>query len=501
MAGAFYRFSVSLLMVACGTLACGTSTAAGQAIERQVTDLISRAKLTPLKIGICIVDCSTGEKLATINEKSGLMPASNLKVLITGTALFVLGKDFEFTTKLVYDGDKLVIIGDGDPALAEPKLLAEMNSTVGAFIDKLARSVAAAGAKGIREVVLDDRVFEPSGPHPSWPKDQLDEWYCAPVSGLNFHANLLEIYAAASTRPGPSPMPRSEPSAPWIEIVNNLPTVGTGANSIAILRDPISATRFKVQGSIRVTPLEPVNITLRDAPTMLGRLLADRLASLGLTQGTATVRFAAADEIFDTSNSVGIVSTPLSRIIKRCNTDSYNLYADALLKRLGHQVTGQPGSWSNGAAVVRMTLADKVGTSAGEVAIVDGSGLSRDNIVSPLIIAQFLRSINNTPGLGDFFEASLAHVGEGTFENRFKSKKKMISEVAGKSGFIRGVQCLSGFVTHPVTGRRIAFSILVNDLGRAPGGGNVKEFHEDVVELIDKWLVKNPGSGKAQVGG
>jgi len=499
MAGALHRMTISLVAAA-GCAFLSSTLALAQGVERQINDLISKGKLAPLKIGICIVDCPSGEKLATINEKTGLIPASNLKVITTGTALLVLGKDFEFTTRLVRDGDKLVIIGSGDPALAEPKLLSEMDSTVGSFIDKLAASVAASGTKGIKEVVLDDRIFEPNGPHPSWPKDQLDEWYCAPVSGLNFHANLLEIYCTAASRPGPSPMPRSEPTAPWIELVNNLPTVGTGNNSIAILRDAANPTRFKVQGSIRVTPTEPINITLNDAPTVLGRLLADRLTALGLTQGVPTVRFAGPDEAFDTTRPVGVVSTPLSRVLKRSNTDSYNLYADALLKRLGHAVTGQPGSWNNGAAVLRMTIADKVGNNAGDLAIVDGSGMSRDNRVSPLIVAQFLRSVNNTPGLGEAFETSLARPGEGTFLKRFRSKK-LTCEVAGKSGFINGVQCLSGFVTHPTTGRRVAFSILVNDLNRAPGGSNVKEFHEDVVEVIDKWLVKNPRAAGPSQGG
>ena len=107
MAGALHRLTFSLVAAAGCTL-LSSALALAQGVERQVTDLISKGKLSPLKIGICIVDCPSGEKLATINEKTGLIPASNLKVITTGTALLVLGKDFEFTTTLVRDGESLV---------------------------------------------------------------------------------------------------------------------------------------------------------------------------------------------------------------------------------------------------------------------------------------------------------------------------------------------------------------------------------------------------------
>ncbi len=483
-------FGLAVLMLAAGC--------AAQSVERSVKDLISKAKLNGLKVGISIVDCPTGEKLASIDDKAPMMPASNLKVLTTGTALIVLGADYKFKTRLIRDGDRLVIVGSGDPALAEPKLLSEMQSTVAAFLDQLATSVKASGFTGIREIVIDDRIFDRDGIHPTWPKNQLKDWYCAPVSGLNFHANLLEVYCSAASKPGPSPMPRTEPTAPWIEVVNNLVTVSTGNNLIDIVREGQNETRFKIQGSIRNTPAEPLNITLNQSSLVFGRLLGDRLKALGLTseKRDPNVRLAEIDDVFNEKDVVAEVVTPLSRILKRCNTDSYNLYADALLKRVGHDVTGQPGSWSNGATVVRMTLDDKVKGVAADLTIADGSGLSRDNRVTALMMAQWMRALDRTPGVGDAFEASLAHIGEGTFRARFKNRR-MTGEVSGKSGFINGVQCLSGYLTHPKTKRRVAYSILVNDIGKVAGTGNIKDFHEDVVMAIDQWLAKNPGVERA----
>ena len=82
---------------------------------------------------------------------------------------------------------------------------------------------------------------------------------------------------------------------------------------------------------------------------------------------------------------------------------------------------------------------------------------------------------------------------EGTLSHRFKGSK-LHNEVRAKSGYIREVRTLSGYVTNPGTGRRVAFSVLVNNV---PSGADVraKEFHEAVVEAVDQWLYEHPKDG------
>ena len=68
-----------------------------------------------------------------------------------------------------------------------------------------------------------------------------------------------------------------------------------------------------------------------------------------------------------------------AELLLRCNRDSQNLFAEAMFKHLGHKLTGQPGTWANSAAGVRMFLAEVLGTEAATVQINDGSGMSREN--------------------------------------------------------------------------------------------------------------------------
>jgi D-alanyl-D-alanine carboxypeptidase/D-alanyl-D-alanine-endopeptidase (penicillin-binding protein 4) len=496
----FRRLAPAILVLASLALA-PLPAAVAQPLERQIRDLVGRAKIGQAEVGICVVDVSSGERLVGINEKRAFAPASNLKVLTSGAALMVLGKDFDFRTRLVRDGDRLIVIGGGDPGFADPKLLEEMKLSVGGFVDRLADAVRTAGFTGIREVVVDDRVFDRNAVHPSWPDDQLNRWYCAEVSGLNFHANVLQIFATGAQRPGSAPALRTEPEASWIEVNNAAQTVATGASAIAVFREGPEGFRFKVTGSVRSIPMEPVEVSVFNPALLFGKLLADRLQAAGLAPPGKTIsaRQAIENERFSTESPLTVVRTPIKTVLQRCNADSHNLYAESLLKRIGHEVTGQPGSWSNGATVVRMQVVERLGQDFGEFIMADGSGLSRDNRVTPLLMASWLGAIGRQSAIAQVFVDSLATPGEGSWTRRFADLKKLSSYFRGKSGFINNVLCLSGYLTNKTTGRRIAFSILVNDTNKAQPG-SVRDLQEDVVRQIDNWLSR-PSAGRAPGGG
>lgn len=474
-----------------------------QSLERGVRDLIDSNKLDKIALGVSIIDVESGQVLASVNDKTALIPASNHKLLTSGAALLVLGDKFEFTTRFIRDGDRLIIVGAGDPALADPDLLRDKGLSVAAFIDRLIDGLKARQVSGIKDIIFDDRVFDRQTIHPGWPQNQLDHGYCAPINGLNFHANVLNIYSTAADRAGTPPTLRSEPAAPWIEVVNAARTVATGASAVGAARDRQNPFRFRFSGELpaRAVQAEPVDVTLEDGGPVLARLLADRLAQEGMAVSTAApaVRQANPDEVLAKGPVVAEVRTSLPTILKRCNTDSHNLFAEALLKRMGFEVTGQPGSWANGGTVVRMKLVDRLGPDLGELFIADGSGLARDNRVAAGTMARWLAALGRDPVVRDAFTASLAMVDqragvrEGTLRRRFESARRVENIVLAKSGFINGVQCLSGFVRHRDTGRLIAFSILANDISKAPGG-KVREFHEEVVQLIDRHLGRPAGA-------
>jgi D-alanyl-D-alanine carboxypeptidase/D-alanyl-D-alanine-endopeptidase (penicillin-binding protein 4) len=134
-----------------------------------------------------------------------------------------------------------------------------------------------------------------------------------------------------------------------------------------------------------------------------------------------------------------------------------------------------------------MTLSQVLGAeAASSTVVVDGSGMSRDNRVSPRTLTRWLEKMQTSPKFAETFVDSLAEQGSGTLRKRF-ADAKLTSALRAKSGLLRQVRCLSGYVTGS-DGHRVAFSIMLNDLARGQGELDGKEFTEDVVVAIDRWL-------------
>lgn len=130
------------------------------------------------------------------------------------------------------------------------------------------------------------------------------------------------------------------------------------------------------------------------------------------------------------------------------NLRSNNWYADTLLKYIG------------GAGVAKSALA-QLGINPNGFRLADGSGLSRHNAATPRSLVQTLRVMYYAPGK-EVFQASLPVAGmSGTLTNRMKHTPVQ-GVVYAKTGTLRGVRALSGYMNHPQYGI-LLFSILANN--------------------------------------
>lgn len=424
-----------------------------------------------------------------------LVPASNMKLVTTGAALLTLGADFAFRTRLVLDGDRLVIVGDGDPAFADPALLAEStitlpNGTVkqGITVEDLVgawvRAVAAAGITSVREVVADDRIFAREGHHPVWPKDQLGESYCTPPSGINFHLNALRIWPQHVAGGAPD-LSRMEPAIPGLDIRNRASSRNrkNDRNSIWFAISPADGS-LTAHGNVKQSYVEPVEVALVDPASSLALLLAERLKAAGVAVGGA--RSAVAGDPAPSGRVVGpIIESPLSTVITRCNVDSQNMYAEALLKRIAHARTGRAGTWTDGSRAIHETLSRVIGAQpAASFAVSDGSGLSRSNRVTADGMTRWLAALVEDPTAGRVFADSLAVNGRtGTVRKRMGDIDPAHALVQCKTGYIDGTSCLSGYVTAP-DGRRYAFSVLANNLTEPSAVSKAKQLQDSIARIL-----------------
>lgn len=479
----------------------GDSAQAAQ-IAQGVRAQVGALGLKKATVAVSVREADTGKLVYSHHGETPMTPASNMKLLTTGAALLGLPEDFAFTTRMLRDGDKLIIVGDGDPALGDPELLAESSFTDGSgvrhtgmtienLLNAWVDAVVASGLKRVSEIVVDDRIFAREGAHPSWPKDQLDESYCCAPCGLNFHANTLHV--KASPRPGAAPSITSmSPMAPWISITNKA-TSRTGKgdrNTPWIARQPETG-EMTIYGNVKTPMVDPIEVCLTDPALFLGKCMAQRIAARGISVGAA--RTATAADPAPSGTPVGpALRTPLSTVVTRCNVDSENLYAESLLKRLAAHTYQTAGTWSLGAQAVSATLSAQIGQLAEPFRFSDGSGLSKDNRVSADGMTAWLTRVAGDPAIGSTFVNSLAVGGKsGTVRKRMKDIDPTVATVQCKTGYIDKVSCLSGFVTAS-DGTRYAFSVLGNNLSEPDSVAKLKKLQERVAKVIADSFERKP---------
>ena len=159
-------------------------------------------------------------------------------------------------------------------------------------------------------------------------------------------------------------------------------------------------------------------------------------------------------------------------VIKHMETVSCNFTAEILLKYIGHKTTGRKGSWKNGPVAVMDFLKD-LGLDTSELVIVDGSGLSRMNLLNTQFLSNFIHKIKQSDE-SDFLNL-LPSPGIGTLTGRLEELSSR--GVHAKTGSIGYCSSLSGYIEKP----GISFSIIVN---------NSTEGEERLPQLIDDLLVK-----------
>jgi len=157
-------------------------------------------------------------------------------------------------------------------------------------------------------------------------------------------------------------------------------------------------------------------------------------------------------------------SPSLKRIARITNFRSDNFYAESLMRMLAKEKTGSASYDSCSVAVSKVLESIGVDSSYG-INIVDGSGLSRENHMSPDFFCRYLKAMMSSPSFPDFVETLLSP-GKGDYSSRLQDESDSLKKrIFMKSGSMSGVRCFSGYIT-PSDGSKddtIIFSVMVNN--------------------------------------
>ncbi|HVT89040.1 MAG TPA: D-alanyl-D-alanine carboxypeptidase/D-alanyl-D-alanine-endopeptidase [Tepidisphaeraceae bacterium] len=459
-------------------------------LTANIRSLLGDKVLSKDQVGVVVVYLGNAEgsdrQIFEYKSTTPRIPASNLKLITTAAAINQLGAGFQFKTTLAARGPDIAIIGDGDPTLGDAELLKKLGWGTDTVFKAWAEMLRQRGIVHVRDVYVDDSIFEQNFAHPNWSADQAHKRYQAQVAGLNFNANCLDFYLRTTGQNQVVDF-RVDPPTHFAAIANDCIT--GGRNAVWLSRQ-LGSNSIVLRGETNVSNDVPVSVTIDDPPMFAGTFFAETLEANGISvtgkvERDRTIRAAIASK-GPATNPAGawvpaaIHTTPLSTVLARANKDSMNLYAESMCKRVGASTTGQPGSWENGTAAVGDML-KKLGIPSTEFNLDDGCGLSKKNNISPNAVVRVLEHQFHSKDWPVYL-ASLSVGGmDGTLENRFRDSD-LKGRVFGKSGYVAGVRSLSGYVKTRDS-QWFAFSILMNNLGE--GEAQAKVIQERIVQAVD----------------
>ncbi len=442
--------------------------------------------------GILVADRDTGEILYDLNSDHFFMPASNAKIFTTALALATLGRDYRFRTTLESQaalesdgrlaGD-LRLVGRGDPDLSNRVFpFAGRFERNGSVEKVLAEMADAAVAKGLKEVdgdiVADDSYF-PYDPYPAgWTTGDLFFTFGAPVSAIAFNENAFTIEVQPGTRIGSPAAIATEPNAASDAFRSEITTSPAGSEpDFAVVRQP-GINFILVRGSIPLghAPI-PLDFAMTQPAETAALTLKQLLEARGVrVMGSALAQHAPPPEstaagapVFPSTGPPASpppavvlaehLSPPLIESIRVTNKVSQNLHAELLLRTVGREKTGL-GSTAAGLQVERDFLA-AAGIADGDVVLSDGSGLSRDDLVTPRAVVALLRYVARQPWGADFLSTLPVAGVDGTLEDRMKDTPAR-GRIEAKTGSHEDAHALSGYATSE-SGESLVFAIFGNN--------------------------------------
>lgn len=467
-------------------------------LARRIDSAIDDSGLASARWGVCVISMADGSTLYQRNADKLFTPASNMKIYTTGVALDLLGADYRWRTSVYataqpdangrIQGD-LILYGRG-----APDLVAHSEDEGRSSLAKLADDLYARGVRSISGNLIGDESYfrgDPLGE--GWQWTDLQWYYGAEASALSVNGNEIDVNLVPSTKAGAPPTVKSSDTQGHVTVQNRMVNGSDPRRSTIGIHRGLSDNNVEVWGEF--SPASKgfgARLSVHNPALWAAKLFAETLKARGVrVEGQPLARDSRVpvSQRFNPTQGVELAtvsSQPLSQIARRTNKESINLYAELILRTLGREQGAmaslpeangrERGDDEVGLAVIRVWLA-RAGIATGRLALHDGSGLSRLDLVTPESSARLLLAISKTASASIFQESLPISGRDGTLAGRLKS---VVDRVSAKTGYITYDNSLSGYLTTS-RGERFAFSIMCND---ETGPADTTRLIDEIVALL-----------------
>jgi D-alanyl-D-alanine carboxypeptidase/D-alanyl-D-alanine-endopeptidase (penicillin-binding protein 4) len=426
-----------------------------QAVEK----ILAHSCLKKENYGIEIYSLDKQEILYEARKDQLFIPASNLKLITTATALENLGPDYRFPTRLYTAGKlrgdtlygDLYIKGYGDPKLVTEQMWLLVNELENLPLRKI-----------VGNIIADDSFFDSLLHVKTWEQSGGSEAYNAPLGALSFNFNTVTVYVSPGKLTDEKPRVIIEPDTKYLKINNQTRTLPRGKRGkLTVQRidrgdyDEISLTGGIAQRRPRARYF--VNIT--DPTKYSVSVFKEYLARVGIQVVGETFRGKVPK---GAKLLINHKSEPLALALRGLNKFSNNFVAEQIVKTLAAEKFGPPATTENGLKVIHEYM-QSLGFAPDQFTILDGSGLSRQNRLTPNQIVRVLAHVKKDLSIFPEFISALGVMGvDGNVRKRMNGVKES-QKARVKTGTLNSVSSLSGYFQSR-DGERFAFSILMNDL-------------------------------------
>lgn len=431
---------------------------AKELVDIKINSLMNDPVLRNANWGFVIYDPKTKKVVSSYNENASLVPASTTKLLTTETAMNLLGEKFRWITQLEFSGNidadgvlqgNLYIVGSGDPSLGTNKAGASSYSSI------ISDFVAAMSQKGIKKVngdiIIQTAVF----------KMNKMQRLPANIVWLENGNYYLPVGSTSEINPQNEKLIAKQAN-PFAEN-KNFYYISPYINQM------VYADKFNGLG---------LTTKLPDPPAYLANTLRTTMLKSGLPV-TGKVITKTTDLNPEKRELITNYQSPtLSEIVYYTNQHSDNALAEATLRMVGFQKNGDQ-TLETGRKVVVDHLKE-ISFDTNGLNYIDGSGLSRNNLVTPISQVKFLTNLMNEKYYKTYFDSLPIGGQTGTLKKMFMGSGN--GQVFAKTGTLNKVKTLAGYMKTN-SGKTLVFSLLINNYA-----GSVDQVKSRMEQLLEPAL-------------
>lgn len=460
---------VSIIFASCQGM--GQPAKSSDGLQKALSTLQQDKDLKYASISFYAMDMETGVKVAGLNENMSQSPASTQKIILTATALDVLGSGFQYKTKIEYDSTikdgvlygNVYITGGGDPTLGSHFF----KSYYGDFISIWAEKLLNAGIREIKGAVIgDDGIYDQNIIPRKRAWEDIANYYGVGGCGLSVFDNSYTIVFGSGPNDGdPTWIKSIRPEIPGLQLANSVKASNDRGDNAFIFGTPYTYDRF-IYGTIpKGKDSFEVDGAIPDPALYTAYLLNEKLSNSGIKihHKPTTSRLLKIEKSWNpgTKKTIHTTSSPsLQEIVRVTNMVSFNSYPEHFLVHLGAKLKGEANS-DAGLEAIKTYWGSKGMDTRGFFPF-DGCGLTKYNQIAPTHLVFILNYMKKNSKYFDAFYESLPIAGKSGTLSRVCKGTVAEDKIHAKSGSIGKVRAYSGYAS-TLTGKEIAFSIILSN--------------------------------------